>query len=189
MTFRSPRRRLETPRLTLEATSHVHTEGLLDAVLASLDELRPWMAWAESPSLEQTRIFVAASEDGWARSIGWNFTIVHEGTAAGTVGVDCYQPMLDQAQLGYWLRSDLAGGGLMKEAAGAVVEFAFTDVGLHRLELHASPDNIASVRVAEALGFQREGFARDIAKNSLGFYDCLVFGLLESDPRPNPGKV
>ena len=184
MTLLTPRRRLTTERLTLVATELSHTTGLTDAILASLDELRPWMAWAASPSLEQTRIFAASAEDGWERNTGWTFTILHGGSPAGTVGIDCYQAMLDQAQIGYWIRSDLAGQGLMKEAARAVVEFAFVDLGLHRLELHASPDNIASVRVAESLGFQREGVARDIAKNAHGFYDCTVFGLLKDDPRP-----
>jgi ribosomal-protein-serine acetyltransferase len=183
MTVHTPRRRLETARLTLVATERSHTEGLTEAILASIDELRPWMAWAASPSVEQTRMFTVASEDAWQNSTGWNFTILHEDRPVGTVGVDCYQPMLAQAQLGYWIRSDLAGRGLMKEAARAVVDFAFDDVGLHRLELHASPENIASIKVAEALGFRREGLARDIAKNATGFYDCLVFGLLEGDPR------
>lgn len=184
MTLTAPRRSLATERLTLAATERSHTSGLTDAILASLDELRPWMAWAGAPSLEQTRMFTAAAEDGWDNSTGWTFTILHDEEPAGTVGLDCYQPMLDQAQIGYWIRSDLAGRGYMKEAARAVVEFAFADIGLHRLELHASADNVASVKVAESLGFQREGVARDIAKNAQGFYDCLVFGLLRSDPRP-----
>ena len=183
MTHHSPPRRIATERLTLVATEREHTEGLTDAILASLDELRPWMAWAASPSLEQTRMFTASSEEAWERSMGWTFTILYEDRPAGTVGIDCYQPMLDQAQIGYWIRSDIAGRGYMKEAARAVVEFGFGVIGLHRLELHASPDNIASVRVAESLGFQREGMARDIAKNAYGFYDCLVFGLLADDLR------
>jgi ribosomal-protein-serine acetyltransferase len=183
MTMSAPRRTLSTERLELIATEGSHAAGLTDAILASVDELRPWMAWAAAPSLEQTRLFTSAAEEGWTGNKGWTFTIFYEDAPAGTVGIDCYQPMLEQAQIGYWIRSDLAGRGYMKEAARAVVEFAFADLGLHRLELHASPDNVASVKVAEYLGFQREGHARHIAKNANGFYDCTVFGLLEDDPR------
>lgn len=184
MIKRRPRARLTTRRLSLVATDRSLAPGLNRAIRASLDELRPWMAWANDPTPEETRSFTLGAEENWERLSGWNFTILHDGDPAGTVGVDQYQPMLEQAQLGYWLRSDLAGRGYMKEAAKAVVDFAFEDIGLHRLELHASPDNHASVRVAEALGFQREGLARGIAKNADGFYDCLVFGLLATDPRP-----
>lgn len=180
----TPRRRLSTDRLTLVATDLSHVAGLNRAIVASLDELRPWMSWAADPSIEQARAFALASEDRWDRLMGWIFTLIYEGEPCGTVGLDQYQPMLAQAELGYWIRSDLAGQGLMKEAARAVVDFGFSDIGLHRLELHASPDNLGSIAVAEALGFQREGVARDIAKGAYGFYDCVTFGLLESDPRP-----
>jgi ribosomal-protein-serine acetyltransferase len=181
--LRAPRR-LHTERLTLEATESSHAPGLNRSILASLEELGPWMAWVADPALVQTRSFTLGAEEGWNRASGWIFTILLEDEPVGTVGLDRYQPLLDQAQLGYWIRTDLSGRGLMKEAARSVVDFAFDDLHLHRLELHASPDNIASVKVAEALGFQREGLARDIARNVTGFYDCIVFGLLESDPRP-----
>ena len=178
-----PRRRLTTERLTLIATDRSHAAGLNRAITASLDELQPWMSWAADPSIEQARAFTLAAEERWERLMGWIFTIVHDGDPCGTVGLDQYQPMLASAELGYWIRSDLAGRGLMQEAGRAVIDFAFQDLGLHRIELHASPDNIASVKVAEALGFNREGTARDIAKGAHGYYDCLTFGLLETDPR------
>ena len=177
------RRRIVTERLTLVATNASHALGLNRAIVASLEELRPWMGWAADTSVEQTRAFTLGVEERWNSNLGWTFTIMHEAEPSGTVGLDQYQPMLQQAQLGYWIRSDLAGRGLMKEAARALVAFAFDEVGLHRLELHASPDNVASIKVAEALGFQREGLARDIAKNAYGFYDCFTFGLLSTDPR------
>lgn len=178
------RRPLSTERLSLIPTEPSHAPGLTDAILASLEELRPWMAWAAYASLEQTRAFASEAADRWATSTGWTFTIVHQGERVGTVGLDRFEPTLERAELGYWIKSDLAGRGLMREACRAVVDFGFREVRLHRIELHTSPDNHASVRVAEGLGFKREGLGRDMARNAYGFYDCAIYGLLRDDPRP-----
>jgi ribosomal-protein-serine acetyltransferase len=177
------RRRLDTVRLSLVATEVSHAAGLNRAMLTSLDELKPWMSWAADPSLRHTQAFALDAQERWDRNEGWTFTIFYEGEPSGTVGLAAYQALLEQAQLGYWIRSDISGRGLMKEAARAVVDYGFDEIGLHRLELHASPDNLASVRVAESLGFRREGLARDIARSAYGFYDCLTFGLLSTDDR------
>lgn len=183
------RRKLTTDRLVLVATDRSHAPALNAAANASLEELKPWMGWADDPPLEETLSFTLGAEERWERGTGWIFTILHDGVPVGTVGIDVFQPQLSSAQLGYWIRSDLAGQGLMKEAAKAVVDFAFEDLGLHRLELHASPHNVASVKVAESLGFRREGLARENARSATGYYDCAIFGLLESDPRPYAGGI
>ena len=184
MTRASARRRLTTERTVLVATNRSHAPGLTRSIVASLAELRPWMAWAAHASLEQTTAFTREAEDRWSTSSGWTFTIVHDDEYVGTVGLDRFEPMLERAEMGYWLRSDLTGQGLMTEAGKAVVDFAFDEVGLHRIELHASPNNVPSIKVAETLGFKREGLARDMARNAEGFYDCLIYGLLRSDRRP-----
>jgi RimJ/RimL family protein N-acetyltransferase len=177
------RRRIETERLSLVATDPSHAPDLNRAMLASLEELKPWMSWAGDPSLSHTEAFALDAAEKWVRHEGWTFTIELDNEPVGTIGLAQYQPLLEQAMLGYWIRTDLAGRGLIKEAGRAVVDFGFDEVRLHRMELHASPDNVASIKVAEALGFKREGLARDSARSAYGFYDCLTFGLLATDPR------
>lgn len=179
-------RRLVTPRLSLEPSGYQHLEGLWRSIEASLPELRPWMAWAWDPRVEQTRAYIARAEKLWAAQVSdeWLFSIVLGGEPVGAVGLASGMQDLRRAELGYWLRSDLAGRGLMTEAASAIVTFAFNDLGLHRLELHAAPRNVASIRVAEKLGFRFEGVARDAGFAATEWQDMNVYGLLETDPRP-----
>lgn len=178
-----PRRILETTRLTLHATSPEHVDGLWRAVEPSLPELRVWLAWAVDPTINETRVFAEDAAHNWERESGFSFTILFGGEPAGGIALNGYVPLIRRAEMGYWLRSDLARRGLMTEAASAVVEFGFEDVGLHRIELRAAPGNAASIRIAEKLGFRREGRVRDGSRGADGFYDCEVFGLLEGDPR------
>jgi ribosomal-protein-serine acetyltransferase len=179
-------RLIVTPRLSLEPTGFEHLEGLWAAVQESLPELKPWMKWAAETTLDETRSYVARSEKLWdsPHTDEWTFTIVLRGAPIGSVGLAGARLDFRRAELGYWLRSDLAGRGLMTEAASAVVHFAFEEVGLHRLELHAAVGNDASARVAEKLGFQYEGTARHAGHGGGDWQDMKVYGLLATDPRP-----
>jgi ribosomal-protein-alanine N-acetyltransferase len=62
--------------------------------------------------------------------------------------------------LGYWIGAPYARSGYMTAAVMAVVPFAFTTLKLHRVEAACIPTNVASIRLLEKTGFQREGLAR-----------------------------
>jgi [ribosomal protein S5]-alanine N-acetyltransferase len=87
------------------------------------------------------------------------------------------------ASLGYWMGAPHAGRGLMTETVRAAVQFAFTILGLHRLEAACLPSNIASARVLEKAGFQREGRARRYLKINGQWQDHDLFALLHDDLR------
>jgi ribosomal-protein-serine acetyltransferase len=174
---------LRTFRLTLEPTRPEHADGLWQAVRSSLEDLKPWLTWANDTDHPSTRDFTIAAERAWMADASWSFSIVFADEMAGTVSLDKHDRMLKSASVGYWLRSDLAGRGLMTEAVSAIVEFAFETVGLHRLELLAAPGNTGSARVAEKIGFSRRGLLRDGSRGAGGWHDVYVYDLLESDAR------
>ena len=62
--------------------------------------------------------------------------------------------------LGYGLDKDHIGNGYMTEAVNMVTEYAFSELGLHRIEANVMPRNTASLRVLEKCGFEPEGLAR-----------------------------
>ena len=177
------RRVMSTARIELEPLGAHHTPDLWDATVRSLDELKPYMSWADSASFETTLAFASGSALQWDAGAGMVFAIMIEGEAAGTIGFAQHAPLAGHAELGYWLRSDLCGRGLTTEAASAVVEYGFDELDLHRIELRAAPSNIGSVRVAEKVGFTREGTLRHGARGAGGWHDVDVYGLLESDDR------
>ena len=175
---------LETERLILRPTTADLGPGLVEAKNVSLPELAKWMAWADSEDASGTLEFAVRSEAAWAQGVANNFCMIYEGRVAGNIGLDQINPMIGSCMLGYWIRSDLAGRGLMTEAATRIVEHAFDTVGLHRIELHAALDNAASIRVAEKLGFQRRGILRDGTYAAGAWMDVYVYDLLSTDPQP-----
>jgi [ribosomal protein S5]-alanine N-acetyltransferase len=59
---------------------------------------------------------------------------------------------------GYWIDSRVAGRGIMPTALALAVDHAFTAGGLHRIEVNIRPENTASRRVVEKLGFRQEAY-------------------------------
>lgn len=79
------------------------------------------------------------------------------------------------ASLGYWMSSRHAGQGYMTEAVDAVVRFAFSELGLHRIEAASMPVNARSIHILEKAGFEREGLARSYLRIDGAWRDHLLF--------------
>ena len=66
---------------------------------------------------------------------------------------------LCSAYLSYYAVQKYAEKGYMKEGLLLVIDHAFGEMGLHRLEANIQPDNEASIRLVESLGFVCEGYS------------------------------
>ena len=94
-----------------------------------------------------------------ARRHSW--MILDDGEAAGFVGLsNVVRGPLQSAILSYWVDESRNGRGLATRAVAAVVEIAFGELELHRLEAGTLVDNVASQRVLEKNDFERIGIAR-----------------------------
>ena len=90
-----------------------------------------------------------------------SWLILDDGEPAGFIGLsNVMRGALQSAILSYWVDQDHNGRGLATRAVGAVVDFAFGELGLHRVEAGTLPDNFGSQRVLEKNGFERYGLAR-----------------------------
>jgi RimJ/RimL family protein N-acetyltransferase len=85
------------------------------------------------------------------------------------------------AAVGYWLRAEARGRGAATVAVQLIARWAFGSLGVQRLELTTAPDNLASQRVAERVGFTREGVLRGLAATENGRRDNVMFSLLPAD--------
>ena len=86
------------------------------------------------------------------------------------------------AEIGFMSRPDAQGAGLVREAANRVCTHAFEDLGLRRLYADIDPDNAASIRLIEALEFQKEGRLRAAWETHIGVRDSLIYGRVRYNP-------
>ena len=83
--------------------------------------------------------------------------------------------------IGYWIGEHFFNQGLMSEAVGLLCEFAFTTLGLHRLEVACMIDNESSVRVLKNNKFKEEGYATRYLKIGGVWADHRLFALCRDD--------
>ena len=87
-----------------------------------------------------------------------------------------------RAEIGYKLMDDkYKRKGLMSEALSKVVKYGFESMKLNRIEAFVGPDNVASLKLIDNLGFTKEGHLRSHYLRDGEYEDSLVFSLLKKD--------
>jgi [ribosomal protein S5]-alanine N-acetyltransferase len=107
---------------------------------------------------------------------GHAFAIVDGERIAGVMALsNVVYAALRSANLGYWVAERHGGRGLATRAVGEIVEIAFGQLGLHRIEAGTLVDNVASQRVLEKNGFEQIGLARRYLLIAGEWRDHLLF--------------
>jgi RimJ/RimL family protein N-acetyltransferase len=105
---------------------------------------------------------------------------VEAGRLLGGAALHHFDAMRDVVEVGYWLFADARGRGVATRAVGALVEHAFAN-GILRVEAHVRIGNVASERVLERLGFEREGVKRRLLRHEGRRVDATLFSLLADE--------
>jgi|NGEPerStandDraft_6_1074524.scaffolds.fasta_scaffold148907_2 ribosomal-protein-alanine N-acetyltransferase len=88
---------------------------------------------------------------------------------------------LRSGQIGYWVDRRVAGRGIIPTAVAMVVDHCFLSLGLHRIEVNIRPENHASLRVAQKLGFRPEGLRRRYLHIDGAWRDHSTFAMTVDD--------
>ncbi|GAB3598870.1 GNAT family N-acetyltransferase [Microbacterium tumbae] len=151
--------------------------GLRPVIAANIDRLRRWEPWAhdfdadeahDDDDREQLRRFVAGTAIP---------TVVNrDGHPIGAVSaqMDRY---LGTAELRYWIDTASEGKGVVRRACRALIDDLFAD-GVARIEIRTSAHNARSIRLAERLGFEREGTLRSALPVGGMRHDVALFARL-----------
>ena len=83
--------------------------------------------------------------------------------------------------MGYWIDESVAGRGIMPTAVALAVDHCFSIVGLHRIEINIRPENAASRRIPEKLGFRYEGLRERYLHIDGDWRDHLSYALVAGD--------
>jgi len=175
---------IETPRLLLTPVESSDASELWLAVDGSRSHLEQWLPWVpfnSDPAANQR--FTDACASYWDAGRAVRFTVRERSsrTLVGIVGLEACVHLHRSCELGYWLRKEATGRGLMTEAARAALDFAFHEMGAHRIRVAAATENYASLQVISRLGFRFEGILRQAEFCNRRWLDHAVFGLLSSD--------
>jgi ribosomal-protein-serine acetyltransferase len=175
---------IETSRVLLMPVDVGDGPELWEAVDGSRWHLERWLPWVPFNATPEASLrYAEASALDWDAGRAVRFAIRDRATRAllGVVGLDACIHLHRSCELGYWLRLEATGRGLMTEAAKACVDFAFGRMGIHRIRCAAATDNAPSLRVISRLGFRFEGIARQAEWVGSRWLDHALFAKLATD--------
>ena len=143
--------------------------------------------WRErnSPAVFSSMLRAQRKEARAGRQLPFAIAVAGELRGAVTVA-GLTRGAFDSAHVGYWLDEAAAGRGVMPTALALVLDHCFGPVGLHRVEANVRPENAASLRVVQKLGFTREALHRRYLFIDEAWRDHVGFALLAEDV---PGGV
>jgi [ribosomal protein S5]-alanine N-acetyltransferase len=159
------------------------SKALERLLLSNRDWLRPWEA--TNPSAPNS-FDVKANLRGLLRQLddqsGIPFVIEVQGVVQGQLNVaNILYGSVSSAVLGYWIAPEVAGRGVTPTAVALVTDYLMNQLGLHRVEIDVRPENQASLRVIEKLGFRYEGLKQRYIHINGDWRDHFVFALTKEE--------
>jgi ribosomal-protein-alanine N-acetyltransferase len=143
-------------RVGIRRPTLADADEFLALVHASRDLHHPWVEPPSAREQFEAYLQIRQSPGDDAFLICDNPT----GAIAGVVNLNCIvRGRFHSAYLGYYIGSAFAGKGYMTQGLKLVAQFAFTEMGLHRLEANIQAANIASIALVRKLRFRKEGFS------------------------------
>lgn len=110
--------------------------------------------------------------------IWWAVCSKEDGTFLGAGGLNDWNHEHKKAEIGFWLLPDFWGKGYMKEAMPVIVNHAFQQMGIHRIEGFVESENNNCKRAMAKLNFQHEGTMRDCEMKHGRFVSVDIFAAL-----------
>lgn len=168
--------------IELRPFSEDDAEQAFAVVKENLEHLHPFLHWAvESYSPASAREFIAqAKNDAEARkSLG--FGIFKNGTLIGSIGFVNFNWNSRRTEIGYWIAKGYEGRAIITQSCKLLINYAFDELQLNRIEIHCAFENARSRAIPEKLGFVQEGILRQSEWRHTRFYDMVIYGLLKNE--------
>lgn len=185
-----PAYRIESPRLVLRCWEPRDAELLSTAVAESLDHLRAWMPWAaqEPLAVEQRVEYLRRFRAAFDRDEDYVYGVFDADEAVVVGGAGLHTRLGPRAlEIGYWIHVDHVGRGYATEVAAALTRTGFATCDIDRIEIHHDPNNVASGRVPEKLGYHRDATLRQRARTPEGAWrDTVVWSMMQDELEGSP---
>lgn len=153
-----------TERLVIRMPKSGDGKAVYEAIKASIEELKPWMPFAQSEQSEQdVELNIRQAHINFLKREDLRLLVFLKETgelvaSSGLHRIDWSVPKLE---IGYWIDSRFSGKGYMTEAVKGISDFAFRELKARRLEIRCDVNNKKSRAIPERLGFTLEGILRN----------------------------
>jgi len=168
--------------LELRLLELYHSQELFELIDGSRNHLKMYLPWVDNTiSVSDTKAFIENSKKQYAESNAFDAGIWYKGELAGVIGFHSINRSIKEISIGYWLSEKSLGKGLITRTCKELINFAFNNYKMNRVEIRCAEDNLRSRAIPERLGFTQEGLIRDGELLNEGYVNCVVYGLLKRE--------
>ncbi|MFT5165626.1 MAG: ribosomal-protein-serine acetyltransferase [Saprospiraceae bacterium] len=144
--------------------------------------LRQWLSWVDqTQSKQQIDEFLKMSRIYNIGGQRLTTFIFKKEKLLGSIALVKINPEHKYAEIGYWIREDFQGQGIVTQSCQALINYAFRHLDLNRIEIKTASKNFKSLAIPLKLGFTHEATLREALFLYDTFHDLELFSLLKKD--------
>jgi RimJ/RimL family protein N-acetyltransferase len=174
---------LATPRLLLKEISAADLNDI--HALHSIPEVDEYNTLGLPESIDETRTllneWLQKQQSTPRMAYTYTMRIAESGDFIGLIALNILRPKFRNAEVWYKILPSAWGKGFTTEALNRLLNYAFCDLGLHRIEAGCAVGNIGSIKVLEKVGFTREGSKRKVLPIRGKWIDNYFYAILDTD--------
>ncbi|NIR49033.1 GNAT family N-acetyltransferase [candidate division KSB1 bacterium] len=156
-----------------------HTDELFALTDKNRAHLRRWLPWLDRiESKANTENFIKSSLEQFRMDNGLETGIWFRNSLVGVIGYHWIDWENRITSIGYWLDESHQGQGLITRACQTMVDHAFKELKLNRIEIRCATKNQKSRAIPERLGFREEGIIKEAEWLYDHFVDHVLYGLV-----------
>lgn len=166
-------------KVVLKLLDSINADLLFELTDAGRPYLKEWLPWVDgTKSVEDTKSFIETTKKQFASNNGFQAGIWYQGNIAGVIGFHGMNWANRSTSIGYWLCERYRGSGVMTKSCKAIVEYAFRELNINRVEIRCAEKNLRSRAIPERLGFVNEGTIREAEWLYDHYVNHVLYGVL-----------
>lgn len=174
--------KLEKGQLLLRTFEESEAETLFQMIDQNREHLGKWFSWLEkNTKTENTATFIKEENEKFAQKKGLYLGIWNEGVLCGAISLDHIDKENKNGMIGYWLSKESVGKGIMYRSCKMLIDYAFNNLNLHRIDINHVTNNSRSESLIKRLGFTQEGMRRECRLLHGKYMNHVSYGLLSSE--------
>ena len=171
--------------LRLEKLNHSHASGIFNLINSNREYLRKWLTFVDTTkSVKDTENYISyideLSNNQNAETV---ISILYKEKLIGIIGLKKVDWANRITEIGYWLGEQYQGRGIITKSCCAVINYAFDQMGVNRIEIKCGVGNERSRHVPQRLEFKFEGIEREGELVNGQYIDLEVYSILKKEWR------
>ncbi|PAJ73385.1 RimJ/RimL family protein N-acetyltransferase [Pseudoalteromonas sp. NBT06-2] len=140
--------------------------------------LSQWLAWPPHANNEDFFLsFIRRSLNDYKDGKSLVCSMLYKDKLVGNISFNSINNELKKVEIGYWLSAEYQGNGIVTKSVSKLIEMAFTELNILKIQISVAVENQPSRKVCERLGFNLEGIITHAENLNGRVVDHAIYGL------------